>query len=186
MLFFRYTGFSRIVSLVHCLPLMLAGLCTTLRETCGLSWDSAGPIVWTSTWKVTPCSTFLLITRAHITFEVSRELTEEESSVRGTFVQGLSLADVRALDVFEGDVRILKDEYRRDPLPVFTLTSPASLGTLAIDFTAPSTRQYISPALARQKVEEGAAGYQEVRAWCYCWKDESDRGLSALENRVWE
>ncbi|KAJ9109301.1 hypothetical protein QFC21_000630 [Naganishia friedmannii] len=34
---------------------------------------------------------------------LGRELTEEESSVRGTFVQGLSLADVRALDVFEAE-----------------------------------------------------------------------------------
>lgn len=35
----------------------------------------------------------------------SRNLTQEEASVRGTLVKGLSLRDMKALDVFEGDVR---------------------------------------------------------------------------------
>ena len=40
-----------------------------------------------------------------LTLKRCRELKEEEASVRGTYVSGLSQADVRALDIFEGDVR---------------------------------------------------------------------------------
>jgi hypothetical protein len=35
---------------------------------------------------------------------LGRGLSEEEACVRGTYVTGLSKADARALDVFEGDV----------------------------------------------------------------------------------
>ena len=33
-----------------------------------------------------------------------RELTQEERSVRGTLVRGLTKSDMAALDLFEGDV----------------------------------------------------------------------------------
>jgi hypothetical protein len=33
-----------------------------------------------------------------------RQLEEEEYTTRGTFVSGLTIMDVRALDIFEGDV----------------------------------------------------------------------------------
>jgi hypothetical protein len=34
-------------------------------------------------------------------------LTQEEASVRGTLVKGLSSRDIKALDVFEGSVRTI-------------------------------------------------------------------------------
>jgi hypothetical protein len=36
---------------------------------------------------------------------LGHQLEEEEYTTRGTFVSGLTIMDVRALDIFEGDVR---------------------------------------------------------------------------------
>ena len=36
---------------------------------------------------------------------MGRKLTEDEATVRGRLVTGLSAQDIRALDIFEGDVR---------------------------------------------------------------------------------
>ena len=36
---------------------------------------------------------------------LTERLKEEEYTTRGTFVSGLTIMDVRALDIFEGDVR---------------------------------------------------------------------------------
>lgn len=37
---------------------------------------------------------------------IGRTLSKEEASVRGTIVNGLSAADIRFLDTFEGDVSL--------------------------------------------------------------------------------
>lgn len=37
---------------------------------------------------------------------LGRDLTDEEASVRGTVVKGLTKSDIRFLDTFEGDVSV--------------------------------------------------------------------------------
>ncbi|GHJ85264.1 hypothetical protein NliqN6_1666 [Naganishia liquefaciens] len=111
---------------------------------------------------------------------LGRELSEEESSVRGTYVSGLTQTDVRALDVFEGD------EYTRTQLSIFTLTPAQSLANLSIDFTTPTTRAYISPTNAQQSIDAHEEGFERTEAWCYCWKDTTDAGVTALDAQVWD
>ncbi|KAI5451918.1 hypothetical protein NCC49_001219 [Naganishia albida] len=111
---------------------------------------------------------------------LQREVTTEESIVRGTFVRGLSLADVHALDVFEGD------EYTRASLPILTLSPSAALSELSIDFTTPTARSAVSHEEAERKVHEGEEGCAEVKGWCYTWKDTTEVGLTGLEPAVWD
>jgi hypothetical protein len=67
-----------------------------------------------------------------------------------------------------------------------TLSPAKPLKNLSIDFTTPTTRTYVSPADASRRAEEGEEGVRRVEAWCYTWKDTSDGGLRALEDKVWE
>jgi hypothetical protein len=60
---------------------------------------------------------------------VRSELKEEESSVRGTYVCGLTPADVRALDIFEGDVC---------PIPFRLVLSAEILHRNTQDWNSPS------------------------------------------------
>jgi len=59
-----------------------------------------------------------------------RELSPEEKSVRGSLVTGLSEADVRLLDFFEGD------EYVRNLVPVHPLSPPTTLSPHILGHTS--------------------------------------------------
>lgn len=51
---------------------------------------------------------------------VGRQLTDDEASVRGTVVRGLSRSDIQFLDTFEGDVRV--SQYNTETRQSHTLT----------------------------------------------------------------
>ncbi|BGO96076.1 hypothetical protein NBRC10512_007186 [Rhodotorula toruloides] len=82
-----------------------------------------------------------VVSSADGTSVMNRSLSEEESTVRGVLVEGLSDADVALLDEFEGD------EYTRAPCPVRLLDSPASSPLYAHTYlwTAPLSR--LSPQI---------------------------------------
>ncbi|KAJ3574185.1 hypothetical protein NP233_g1945 [Leucocoprinus birnbaumii] len=57
-----------------------------------------------------------------------RELSDEDTSVRGTLVTGLTAKDIRCLDFFEGP------EYRRDPVKAYPLGPLANISTYLFQF----------------------------------------------------
>lgn len=57
-----------------------------------------------------------------------RKLSQEDTSVRGTLVTGLTAKDIRLLDFFEGT------EYSRDPVKVYPLGPLASISTHLREF----------------------------------------------------
>ncbi|KAJ3541599.1 hypothetical protein NMY22_g3833 [Coprinellus aureogranulatus] len=99
-----------------------------------------------------------------------RELEQEERSVRGTIVRGLSLSDIGHLDTFEGD------EYERLPVSVHPLEPFTPLNTPAGQPDAPESLipQHATPL---PPVEElGGA----VDAHTYVFQD-----IRYLEPRLW-
>ncbi|TCD65235.1 mitochondrial Homoaconitase [Steccherinum ochraceum] len=102
-----------------------------------------------------------------------RDLSQEENSVRGSLVTGLSDEDVRLLDIFEGD------EYSRDtvsvyPLASFTPLSSSSSSKLSEDHTiVPDTIPSIPPLSTLPP---------PISAQTYVWVDP----VTSLEPRIWE
>ncbi|KAK4684179.1 hercynylcysteine S-oxide lyase, partial [Tremellales sp. Uapishka_1] len=107
---------------------------------------------------------------------ISREQTEqlrsgpiapEDCNTRGTLVKGLTFADVRALEVFEGS------QYRRKLLPVQVLSPPSTIKSLPKYLTDPSERAPI-PEIPAQDI-------QTVEAWVYIWS----HSLIGLDEAIW-
>ena len=89
---------------------------------------------------------------------MGRELTEDEATVRGRLVTGLTADDIRLLDVFEGD------EYRREVLDVVPLGSLAS-----------------TPARAHAYVWAETSRRLEARLWSFAdfVRDKASRWVAA-------
>ncbi|EIW84373.1 hypothetical protein CONPUDRAFT_142687 [Coniophora puteana RWD-64-598 SS2] len=101
----------------------------------------------------------------------SRELTEEERSVRGTMVTGLTERDIRLLDVFEGD------EYNRVLTQVYTLTPLTALASAgSTNGLATLVPANPPPLPARDQLGE------PVHAQTYVWRPEM---LGDLVGELW-
>ncbi|EIW69330.1 hypothetical protein TREMEDRAFT_43923 [Tremella mesenterica DSM 1558] len=91
----------------------------------------------------------------------------EDTSTRGTLVSGLSVADVLALDIFEGD------EYTRKILKVHTFSSAAAIDQLP--------QELMNPNLRESTINTPPSIYAKKEAWVYTWS----AGLDRLDPKVW-
>jgi hypothetical protein len=102
-------------------------------------------------------------------------------------VSGLTNMDVRALDIFEGDVSpvnsIVTDEqeYKRRRVVVRTLSAPSSIHDLPTYLVDPEAREPADTAQAQITSTERDTG-EERECWIYAWSAPLER----LEPKIWK
>lgn len=106
---------------------------------------------------------------------LGHQLEEEENITRGTFVSGLTIMDVRALDIFEGD------EYKRRKVVVRTLYPPSTVHEVPNFLAHPEIREPVDTP--QSQASPTARHQKEERAcWIYAWSASLDR----LEPKIWK
>ncbi|CBQ69802.1 conserved hypothetical protein [Sporisorium reilianum SRZ2] len=102
------------------------------------------------------------------------------NAVKGTLVRGLTPADLRCLDAFEGD------EYERRPVTIIPdASSPAEPNSTRIANAGTAPLHAILSGLTKARIESLCAAASEeakVEAEVYTWT----AGRDKLEERIWE